>query len=90
MSPTTIFAPAPAPAASILGLSMFVLGITGLMFVVVCSLLTRKSGSTPILLRGISPKGTGSGLTGEVIVLAAASAIRLDLDLAVLPCVLGN
>lgn len=39
-SPTNIFAPASTPARSIFGLSMFVLVITGVIFVVVGSLLT--------------------------------------------------
>lgn len=39
-SPTNIFAPASSPAKSILGISLFVLVITGVIFVVVGSLLT--------------------------------------------------
>lgn len=39
-SPTNIFAPASTPARSIFGLSLFVLVITGVIFVVVGSLLT--------------------------------------------------
>ena len=39
-SPTNIFAPASTPAKSIFGVSMFVLVITGVIFVVVASLLT--------------------------------------------------
>ena len=39
-SPTNIFAPASTPAKSIFGLSLFVLVITGVIFVVVGSLLT--------------------------------------------------
>ena len=39
-SPTNIFAPASTPAKSIFGLSLFVLVITGIIFVVVGSLLT--------------------------------------------------
>src|SRR5262249_2071412 len=39
-SATNIFAPASSPAKSILGISLFVLVITGVIFVVVGSLLT--------------------------------------------------
>src|SRR5258708_4398733 len=38
-SPTNIFAPASTPAKSIFGLSLFILAITGVIFVVVGSLL---------------------------------------------------
>jgi cytochrome c oxidase subunit 2 len=40
MSPTTIFAPASTPAAAIFGLSTLVIGVTALIFVCVCGLLT--------------------------------------------------
>jgi cytochrome c oxidase subunit 2 len=40
MTPTSIFAPASTPARSIYGLSLFVLAITGTIFVVVAGLLT--------------------------------------------------
>ena len=40
MSPTTIFAPASTPAAAIYGLSTLVIGVTALIFVCVCGLLT--------------------------------------------------
>jgi cytochrome c oxidase subunit 2 len=39
LSPTSIFSPASTPADSIFGLSLFVLAVTGLIFVVVFSLL---------------------------------------------------
>jgi cytochrome c oxidase subunit II len=39
MSPTSIFAPVSTPASTIFGLSMFVLAVTGAIFVVVFSLL---------------------------------------------------
>ena len=39
MSPTSIFAPVSTPASTIFGLSMFVLVVTGAIFVVVFSLL---------------------------------------------------
>jgi cytochrome c oxidase subunit 2 len=39
MSPTSIFAPASTPAEAIAGLSFFVLGVTGAIFIVVCGLL---------------------------------------------------
>src|SRR5260370_7919082 len=40
MTPTSIFAPASTPAKSIYDLSLFVLAITGTIFVVVAGLLT--------------------------------------------------
>jgi cytochrome c oxidase subunit II len=39
MSPTTIFAPVSTPANAIAGLSFLVVGVTGVIFVVVCGLL---------------------------------------------------
>jgi cytochrome c oxidase subunit 2 len=39
MSPTSIFAPASTPAEAIAGLSVLVLGMTGVIFVIVCGLL---------------------------------------------------
>jgi cytochrome c oxidase subunit II len=39
MSPTNIFAPASTPAQSIFGLSLFVLAVTGAIFLVVFTLL---------------------------------------------------
>jgi cytochrome c oxidase subunit 2 len=39
LSSTNIFAPASTPAKTIFGLSLFVLAVTGLIFVVVCTLL---------------------------------------------------
>jgi cytochrome c oxidase subunit 2 len=39
MSPTTIFSPASTPADAIAGLSVLVLGVTGVIFAVVCGLL---------------------------------------------------
>src|SRR5580698_6424608 len=41
-SPTNIFAPASTPARSIFGLSLFVLVITGFIFVVVASLFANE------------------------------------------------
>jgi cytochrome c oxidase subunit 2 len=61
MSPTTIFAPASTPADAITELSMFVLGMTGAVFVVVCALLvytlvrfrgTRDDGREPAQVYG--------------------------------------
>jgi cytochrome c oxidase subunit II len=43
MSPTSIFAPVSTPASTIFGLSMFVLVVTGAIFVVVFSLLAYAS-----------------------------------------------
>jgi cytochrome c oxidase subunit 2 len=43
MSPTSIFAPVSTPASTIFGLSMFVLAVTGAIFVVVFSLLVYAS-----------------------------------------------
>jgi cytochrome c oxidase subunit 2 len=39
MSPTSIFSPASTPAAAIFGLSTLVIGVTAVIFVVVCALL---------------------------------------------------
>jgi len=61
MSPTTIFAPASTPADAIAGLSMLVLGMTGVIFAVVSGLLvytlvrfrtTRHDGPEPAQVYG--------------------------------------